>query len=106
MPFVSRLQDPQISGPRVLIFTTLAFLGLDNFELRVYNVYKVGKKVITMTLEKALEIILLNLHENEKIICSDAADSWRIAAEAIQLVITLRLTGNKLASHLLLHETK
>lgn len=59
-----------------------------------------------MTLEKALEIILLDLHENEKIMSPDAANALRIAAEAIEYMLEARRTHAVPVNNKLLHETK
>ena len=64
------------------------------------------KEGTTMTLEKALEIILLDLHKNEKITPSDATDSLHIAVEAIELVMDMRIHPYITADKILLHETK
>ncbi len=59
-----------------------------------------------MTLEKALEISLLDLQENKDKRTADSNDAHRIAIEAIKQVMWYRKTDNSMSSHLLLHETK
>ena len=59
-----------------------------------------------MTLEKALEISLLDLQENEDKRDTDSNDAQRIGIEAIEQVMWYRKTDNSMSSHLLLHETK
>ena len=59
-----------------------------------------------MTLEKALEILLCDLHENEDKRDPDSNDAHYISIEAVEQVMWYRKTDNSMSSHLLLHETK
>jgi len=59
-----------------------------------------------MTLEKALEILLFDLHENEDKRDPDSNDAHCIGIEAVEQVMWYRKTDNSMSSHLLLHETK